>query len=138
MTATQSDVVPSLLDGLSSGPQDWYYWASVLYHNGRELSSNLPHLWDLNTNQKVGFLLSSNGDLHIYLDGQHIIKAASGLPVGKSLWGAVDVYGSCTKIKSELLNGKINWVCMQVCLCVLCSSANLALLYKAQRECCTQ
>jgi GTPase SAR1 family protein len=31
-------------------------------------------------------------------------KVASGLPVNNHLWGAVDMYGNCTKIKSELLS----------------------------------
>ncbi|CAI8030335.1 hypothetical protein GBAR_LOCUS17198 [Geodia barretti] len=52
--------------------------------------------------KKVGVLLSADGYLHIYLDGGHIRKAASCLPVNQQL---VDVYGRCTKIKSELLRG---------------------------------
>ena len=60
----------------------------------------------LNINQKVGLLLSPDGDLHVYLDGQHIMKAASGLPVDKPLWGLVNVYANCSKMKSELLSGE--------------------------------
>ena len=43
---------------------------------------------------------------------------ATGLPVNKPLWGAVDVYGNCTKIKSEMLSGELdihNYV--NVCKC---------------------
>ena len=40
------------------------------------------------------------------------LKVASGLPVNNRLWGAVDMYGKCTKIKSELLSGElIVYVC---------------------------
>ena len=41
------------------------------------------------------------------------MKVASGLPVKSHLWGAVDVYGKCTKIKSELLSGK--WIVIYLC-----------------------
>ena len=61
----------------------------------------------LNINQKVGLLLSPDGDLHVYLDGRHIMKAASGLPVDQLLWGLVNVYANCSKIKPELLN--VEW-----------------------------
>ena len=43
------------------------------------------------------------------------LKVASGLPVNNHLWGAVSVYGKCTKIKSELLSGELNGVCMYIC-----------------------
>ena len=68
--------------------------------------SGLPDLCGLDINQKVGLLLSPDGDLHVYLDGRHITKAASGLPVNQPLWGLVNVYSNCSKIKSELLSGE--------------------------------
>ena len=43
------------------------------------------------------------------------LKVASGLPVNNHLWGAVDVYGNCSKIKSELLSGELDGVCMYIC-----------------------
>ena len=43
------------------------------------------------------------------------LKVASGLPVNNHLWGEVDVYGNCTKIKSELLSGELDGVYMYIC-----------------------
>ena len=40
----------------------------------------------------------------------YYLKVASGLPVNDHLWGEVDVYGSCTKIKSELLSGELDGI----------------------------
>ena len=43
------------------------------------------------------------------------LKVASGLPVNNHLWGAVDVCWKCSKIKSELLSGELDGVCMYIC-----------------------
>ena len=59
----------------------------------------------------IGLLISSDTKLHVYLDGHHL-TTVSGLPVDSHLWGAVDVFGHCTKIKSELLSGELDGVCM--------------------------
>ena len=106
MTAAIPDELSCSLFGPSTGAQDWEYIKSSLYHNRKELVFTLPDLMGLNINQKVGLLLSPDGDLHVYLDGQHIMKAASGLPVDKPLWGLVNVYANCSKMKSELLSGE--------------------------------
>ena len=44
VTATLPDEVPHYLPGSDSGPQEWYYVGTVLYHNGRWLCSDLPNL----------------------------------------------------------------------------------------------
>ena len=106
MTAAIPDELFFSLFGPSTGPHNWEYIESSLYHNGKKLVSGLPDLCGLDINQKVGLLLSPDGDLHVYLDGRHITKAASGLPVNQPLWGLVNVYSNCSKIKSELLSGE--------------------------------
>ena len=77
VTATLPDEVPRYLRGSTSGPQEWYYWGTVLYNNGRELCSDLPNLRDLSPQQTVGLLLTTSGDLHVFLDGRHVKKVAS-------------------------------------------------------------
>ena len=42
------------------------------------------------------------------------LKVASGLPVNNHLWGAVNVRWNCSKIKSELLSGELDGVCMNI------------------------
>ena len=111
MTATLPDKVPSDLDGEITGPQDWVYGGKWIWNNRKTCFPELPYIGNLNTNQTIGLLISSDTKLHVYLDG-HRITTVSGLPVYSHLWGAVDVFGRCTKIKSELLSGELDGVCM--------------------------
>ena len=112
VTATLPNVVPSFLPWDTSGPHEWNYRWSSLWHNGWEISTDLPHLALLKRHQTVRLLLTSDGQLHVYHDGRHTKKVATNLPVNHHLWGAVDVFGNCTKIKSELLSGELDGVCM--------------------------
>ena len=65
------------LPGSNSGPQEWNYWRTVLFHNGSVLCSDLPNLWDLRPQERVGLVLTASGDLHVFLDGRHVKKVAS-------------------------------------------------------------
>ena len=77
VTATLPDEVPDSLPWSNSGPQEWNYEATALWHNGRELCSDLPYLSALRPHQRVGLLLTTSGDLHVFLDGRHVKKVAS-------------------------------------------------------------
>ena len=112
VTATLPNEVPYELPEDHSGPHEWNYAISSLWHNGRQISTDLPDLDYLKRHQTVGLLLTSDGQLHVYHDGRHTKKVATSLPVNHHLWGAVDVLGNCTKIKSELLSGELDGVCM--------------------------
>ena len=106
VTTTLPDSVPVILP-LNRG-HEWIYWDRSLWHNGSYSDfPHLPSLNDLTTNQSVGLLVTTNGQLHLYLDGRHVQEVATGLPVTTPLWGAVDVYGDYTKIKSEILSGEL-------------------------------
>ena len=48
----------------------------------------------------------------------YYLKVASGLPVNDHLWGVVDVYGNCTKIKSELLSGELDGIAFMLSVCM--------------------
>ena len=124
VTATLPDEVPSDLYGVDTGPQDWYYMWDRIWNNGKQCSPELPNINTLNTNQTIGLLISSDTKLHVYLDGHHL-TTVSGLPVDSHLWGAVDVYGHCTKIKSELLSGELDGVCMYLYFLLLLSIPKL-------------
>ena len=52
----------------------------------------------------------------IFLDGNYKKTVATGLPVHQAIFGVVDVRGKFTKIKSEILSGELDGVCMDVCL----------------------
>ena len=89
----------------------WTYDGRSLYHNGMETEfPDLPHVHHLLTDQTVGLLITIHGDLHLYINGRHAKKVATGLPVNKPLWGAVDALSSCTKIKSEILSKELQHV----------------------------
>ena len=115
MTATLPDEVPSDIHGWYTGPQDWYYMWVRIWNNGKKCTPELPNINNINTNQTIGLLISNDTKLHIYLDGHHI-TTVSGLPVDSHLWGAVDVCGNCTKIKSELLSGEFE---VFACICTV-------------------
>ena len=110
VTATLPDSVPSWLPVFDTTTDMWTYDGRSLYHNGMETEfPDLLHLHHLFTDQTVGLLITIHGDLHLYINGHHAEKIATGLPVkDKPLWGAVDALGSCTKVKSEVLSGELH------------------------------
>ena len=117
MTTTLPDTVPrDLPTGSGAGPHEWIYWDRHLYHNKqRRAFRDLPSLDDLTRGQTVGLLVTTNGQLHLFLNGRHLKEIATGLPVDTPLWGAASVLGDCTKIKSEILSGEsggVDYVCM--------------------------
>ena len=103
-------------DGYDSGYQassnEWIYRGNQLLHN--ETATDFPHLPSLDDRPPVGFsvglLIDNTGALHIFFNGSSSERLATGLPINKPLWGVVDVCGYCTKIKSEMLSGKLNGV----------------------------
>ena len=64
----------------------------------------------LSSGETVGFLVTTSGELYQYFNGQSGQRVATGLPVSGSLWGVADVFGNCSKIKSEMLSGKLDGV----------------------------
>ena len=48
----------------------------------------------------------------------YYLKVASGLPVNDHLWGVVNVYGKCSKIKSELLSGELDGIAFMLSVCM--------------------
>ena len=120
MTTTLPDNVPSVLYGSDAGPDQWYYICSTigdqsLYHNRKQTRlPGLPSLDELRTQQRVGIQITENGELNIFIDGNYKKTVATGLPVHQAIFGVVDVCGDCTKIKSEILSGELDGVCMDV------------------------
>ena len=100
----------------------WTYDGRSLYHDGMETEfPDLQHVHQLITDQTVGLLITIYGDLHLYIDGYHAERIATGLPVDKPLWGAVDALSSCTKVESYVLSGELlNFACDYTCVHVQC------------------
>ena len=116
VTTTVPDEVPSILPDDDASNNEWYYWGNTLFHNhSRTDYSHLPSLHDFKVGNNFGLLLLSNGELHLFFDGKNSAKIATGLPVDKSLFGAVSVGWKCTKIESEILSGKLDCVCLCTC-----------------------
>ena len=111
VTTAIPDVVPYELPLLGASKNEWYYRGNTLFHNySSTIYSHLPSLHQFKVDNKIGLLLLPNGEIHLLLDGKHSAKLATGLPVHKSLFGAVDVRSRCTKIKSEILSGELDGV----------------------------
>ena len=116
MTTTLPDNVPSYLSGSGAGPDQWYYINQSLYHNRKGTTfPDLPSLYELRTQQRVGIQITENGELNIFIDGNYKKTVATGLPVHQAIFGVVDVDGKCTKIKSDILSGELDGVCRDVC-----------------------
>ena len=114
MTTTLPDNVSSGL--YDAGPDQWHYSGLSLYHNRRlTIFRNLPSLNELRTQQRVGIQITENGELNLFIDGNFMKTVATGLPVHQAIFGVVDVYGKCTKIRSDILSGELDGVCMDVC-----------------------
>ena len=95
----------------SVSSSEWIYKGSEILHNGRSTYVHvLSHLLSLSRGDTVGLLITSTGSLHVYIGGRHVACVATGLPVNKPMWGVADVYGRCSKIKSEMLSGKLDGV----------------------------
>ena len=113
VTTTVPDEVCDCVYLSGDSNNKWYYDGNTLFHNHSSTNySHLPSLHDFKVGNKVGLLLLPNGELHLFLDGKNSAKVATGLPIHKSLFGVVDVCGSCTKIKSEILSGELHGVCL--------------------------
>ena len=57
----------------------------------------------------------------------YYLKVASGLPVNDHLWGAVDVFANCTKIKSELLSGELDGIAFMLSVCMYFEHNNMTI-----------
>ena len=116
MTTTLPDTVPTELPAGDAGPHEWNYNSRTLFHDKqRRTFPDLPSLDDPTRGQTVGLLVTTNGQLHLFLHGQHRKEIATGLPVDTPLLGAASVYNKCTKIKSEILSGEsggVDYGCM--------------------------
>ena len=66
----------------------------------------LPDLDDLTPGQSVGVAVTPEGELHIFFNRKHLCQIANDIPVDTPIWGVADIYGDCTKIKSEILSGE--------------------------------
>ena len=112
MTTVVPDKVPYGLPLNSASNDEWYYYGNTLFHNHSNTEYyHLESLHDFEVGNKVGLMLLPNGELYLFLDGKKSVKVATGLPVQKSLFGAVDAFCRCSKIKSELLSGELDGVC---------------------------
>ena len=129
MTTTLPDNVPYNLYGSHTGPDQWYYEDQSLYHNRKETKfPDLPSLYDLRTQQRVGIQITENGELNIFKDGNYMKTVATGLPVHQAIFGVVDVYRDCTKIRSDILSGELDQ-CMHGCLFMItCTCTNTFLM----------
>lgn len=112
VTSTLPDEVPYVISVDLASDQEWYYWGNTFFHNRSSTNSSLlPYHYDSRVGNKIGILITTDGQFHLFFNGKRVAKLATGLPVHKLLFGAVHVYSRCSKIKSEILSGELNGVC---------------------------
>ena len=122
MTTTLPDKVPYILSVDTASDQEWYYWGNTFYHDYVCTDYfHLPSLHESKVGNKVGILITANEQLHLFLNGKNAAELATGLPVHKSLFGVIHVFGRCSKIKSEILSGTL----YGVCVCNMCIKPSL-------------
>ena len=116
MIATLPDQVPPYLPPPGvAGSNEWYYTGRSLYHNRKQTGfPHLPSTLDLRTGERVAIQILNTGEINIFFNGKFAETIASDLPTDTHLYGAVDVLSRCSKIKSELLSGELDGVCMDV------------------------
>lgn len=110
VTTTVPDKVPYSLPTSDAKIYEWTYSGKTLFHNLSSIEFPYPNLDDCEVGSKVGILITTNGELHLFFDEKFVCKLATGLPVEKAVFGAVDVQDSCFKIKSEILSGELDGV----------------------------
>ena len=83
---------------------------STVHNSGQKRCINFA-LEDLVEGDSIGCMVTSNGELHYYLNGEFQCVGWTGLPTDRLYWGVVDLHGSVTKIKSEFAFSKfINYL----------------------------
>lgn len=112
MVGLTSKLPSDILDGLHRGDvglHEWIYDCQTIHtKKQRYYSPDLTPLCDLTADQSVGFLVTHNGQLHLFLNDEHCCEVTTGLPTDTPLWGMAEVHARCTKIKSEILIGKLS------------------------------
>ena len=71
------------------------------YEHGFVVRMSKHHI---SSRKSISILPTPDGSFHIYADGVHFEKIATGLPAGTPLWGAVDVHDCNIKARSEILS----------------------------------
>ena len=110
MTTTVPDKVPYTLPTRDARNYEWTYSGKTLFHNLSSTEVSYPNLDDGEVGNKVGLLITSNRELHLFFDEKLVCKLATGLPVENPVFGTVDVQHSCFMIKSEILSGELDGV----------------------------
>ena len=114
VTSTLPERVPSFLHSFwdyQASSNEWLYSGNWLLHNKTKTDFlHLPSLDRLTPGESVGVFIDNRGGLYIFFNGTSSGTIATGLPINQRLWGVVSVEGKCTKIKSEMLSGKLDGV----------------------------
>ena len=97
----------SQIVGVTSGlPESVPHWLD----DGVSTNQWLYDCYDLSSGETVGLLVTTSGDLYQYRNGRSGQRVTTGLPVNRHIWGMASVQGDCSKIKSEMLSGKLDGV----------------------------
>ena len=110
----------------------WLYWDKTVFHGGNEQQLSRESL-KFKKGDSLGCSITRGGDLEIYINGQKRAVGWRNVPVDKSLWGVVDMYGDCVTIQSEFYCGKLYsynvYSVSHVCMCMISPPDFTSVLY---------
>eukprot|EP00118_Oscarella_pearsei_P024960 m.307206 g.307206 ORF g.307206 m.307206 type:complete len:268 (+) comp42017_c0_seq1:39-842(+) len=95
-----SDVPSGVLD-VYNQEDHWVLSGSTLHHNHDEVNYAEVHLEGLKPGDVVGVMVTEEGELHFFLNGEDKGSAATELPVDVPVWMIGDVYGQAKQITVE-------------------------------------
>lgn len=98
--------VPSGALDLYRSAEYWILSASTVHNAGQERKVDF-NLESLRVGQSIGCLVSKEGELRYFVDGEQKAVGWFAVPTDKPMWGFADIYGLARKIKSEFLFGKL-------------------------------
>ena len=98
--------IPSDAHKFYSSPDYWIMSYDRVHNSGHEIEVNFNLRWDLGEGHSIGCMVTPNGELHYYLNGEFQCVGWTGLLTDRPYWGVVDVCGEFKKIKSEFIFGK--------------------------------
>ncbi len=88
--------------------KDMLHTSSTIFHyNDKELGELGFNTSNLQAEQWLGLLLTSEGECYWFLDGEQKGSVpVREFPLDQPMWGVVNIYGQCEQVKAEIYTGK--------------------------------
>ena len=79
----------------------------VALHRLRVLGKFIPHTQSVRVGASIGIMLTTAGVLRCFVNGESCgLTTVADYPTDQPLWGVVDVYGSCKRVRAHICTSK--------------------------------